>query len=89
MASNQTPIQRSNILRHPLGGGQVGLSRELGLTDRKSGMFHAWSHGIDSSVIWWFKGQGILTNLVYDHATQGAIIGRMKVKKGSSVGCEV
>ena len=88
MASKKTLIQRSNVLRHPLAGGQAGFSRELGLTDRKSDMLHAWSHGIQPSVIWWFQGKIMLTNLVYDQTMQGAILG-MKVKNGTSVGSEV
>ena len=81
-------IQRSNVLEHPLGGGQAGLSRELGLTDKKSDMLRTWSHGLRPSIIWWFDGMGTLTNLVYDQTMQGAIIG-MKVKKGTSVGSEM
>ena len=81
-------IKRSNVLRHPLGGGQVGLSRELGLSDRKPDMLHAWSHGVQRSVIWWDKGMVTLTNLVYDQTMQGAIIG-MKAKRGTSVGSEM
>ena len=88
MASQKTLIQRSNVLVHPLGGGQAGLSRELGPTDKKSDTLLAWSHGVHPSVIWWFKGQTILTNLVYDQTMQGAIIG-MKVKKGTRVGSEM
>ena len=88
MASKKTLIQRSNVLGHPLAGGQAGLSRELGLTDKKSDMLHAWSHGIHPSVIWRVKGQITLTNLVYDRTMQGAIVG-MKVKKGTSDGSEM
>ena len=88
MASKKTLIQRSNVLGHPLAGGQAGLSRELGLTDKKSDMLHAWSHGLHPSVIWWFKDQIMLTNLVYDQTMQGAILG-MKVKNGTNVGSEM
>ena len=88
MAGKDTMIQRSNVLGHPLGGGQVGLSRELGLSDRKIDMVQAWSHGVKRSVIWWDKGMVTLTNLVYDQTMQGAIIG-MKAKRGSSVGSEM
>ena len=88
IASKKTPIQRSNVLRHPLIGGQAGLYRELGLTDKKRDMLHAWSHGIHPSVIWWFEGKIMLTNLVYDQTMQGAILG-MRVEKGTSVGSEM
>lgn len=88
MASKKPPIQRSNVLGHPLGGGQAGLSREMGIIDRKNDILQAWSHGIRSSVIWWGKGPMILTNLVYDQTMQGAIFG-MKVKKGTGVGSEM
>ena len=88
MASKKTLIQRSNVLQHPLGGGQAGLSRELGLADKKSGMLLTWSHGLRPSIIWWFDEMGSLTNLVYDQTMQGAIIG-MKVKTGTSVGSEM
>ena len=86
MASKKTPIQRSSVLGHPLLG--AGLSRELGLNDRKIDMSQAWSHGIRPSEIWRGKGQMILSNLVYDQALQRAIVG-MKVQKGTSVGSEV
>ena len=88
MASKKAPIQRSNVLKHPLGGGRAGFSREMGLTDNKSSMLHAWSHGIRSSVIWSLEGEGSLTNIVYDQATLGAIIG-LKGRNGISGGSEM
>ena len=83
MASKKTLIQRSNVLKHPLGGGQAGFSRELGLTDNNSCMLQAWSHGLFRSVTRQFRTEGTLTNLVYDQTMQGAIIG-MKGNNGTS-----
>ena len=75
MTSKRTLIQRSNVLEHPLGGGQAGISRELGLSENNSGMLQAWSHGIFRSGTQRFRTEGSLTNLVYDQTMQGTIVG--------------
>ena len=83
MASKKSLLQRSNVLVHPLGGGQAGFLRELGLADNKSGILQAWSHGIVHSVTTMFRTEGSLTNLVYDQTMQGAIVG-MSGNNGTS-----
>ena len=83
MASKKTLIQRSNVLKHPLGGGQAGISRELGLSDNNSGMLQAWSQGIFRSGTQRFRTEGSLTNLVYDQTMQGTIVG-MSGNNGTS-----
>ena len=82
MASKKSLVQRSNVLKHPLGGGFAGLSRELGLAKDESGMLQAWSHGLYPSVIKGFTSECSLTNLIYDQTMQDAIIG-MKIKDGT------
>ena len=95
MASKRrTLIQRSNVLEHPLAGGQAGLSRELGLPDERSGMLHAWGRGTEGSV--YFQGKDArsisyersITNLVYDQTMQGTIIG-VKASNGTRNWSEV
>ena len=83
MVSKKSLVRRSNVLKHPLGGGCAGVSRELGLAGDGSGMFgmlQAWSHGLCPSVMKRFENECSLTNFIYDQTMQGAIIG-MKVKK--------
>ena len=78
MASKGNRIQRSKILTCPLGGGQAGLLRESGLIDSRSGMFKAWSQGLDDRRLWRWRDAAVATeytNLSYDETNQAVISG--------------
>lgn len=78
MASDGNRINSSKILTHPLGGGQAGLLRESGLINSRSGMFKAWSQGLNDRKLWrWRDGRVATeyTNLIYDETNQAVISG--------------
>ena len=78
MASDGNRIHSSKILTHALGGGQAGLLRESGLIDSRSGMFKAWSQGLDDRRLWRWRDSRVVTdytNLSYDETNQAVVSG--------------
>lgn len=81
MASEKPVFHRSKVLTDPLGGGQAGLLRELGLVDNRSGILKAWGRGLGDRLIWRAREDNKfpmeVTNFLYDDAKlmQGAILG--------------
>ena len=84
MASEKAFIHKSKVLRHPLGGGQAGLLREISLINNRSGVLKAWGRGLENRMLWRPEDEVEITNLVFDKTMQGAIIG-LKTIAGSEM----